>query len=75
VGSTTDISLLNESALQEAFQIVDGYFKAAGGDDKAAKGPALAGHIREQLKIRFIKNYSKKNRKGSRQVKMTNEGT
>ena len=51
--------------MKEAFQIADGYFIAAGGDDKAAKGPALAEQIREKLKLRFIKNYSKKTDKAA----------
>ncbi len=65
--SSLDISALNESAMKESFQIVDGYFIAAGKDDRAAKGPALAEHIREELKLRFIKNYSKKDQQGPAQ--------
>ncbi len=65
--ASLDLSKINDAVLKESFQIVAGYFKDAGEDDKAAKGPALAAHIREQLKIRFIKNYS--NKAGVAQVK------
>jgi len=51
--SALDVGIVTDSVLQESYEHVSARYQKLGGDDKVAKGTALAETLKQDLRSRF----------------------